>query len=71
MRFGKGWAVMTIFMLSPAMSISWSFSGFRGPTLMKRSLENLFSEIKYLPSASSVSPMVEWLWPGWYWTSIF
>ena len=57
------------FILSPEMSISCSFSGFSGPTLMKRSLENLLSEISHLPSALLVSPMDVWLWPGWYWTS--
>ena len=49
---------------SPEMSMSWSFSGFSGPTLRKRSFENLFSEISHLPSASLVWPMEEWLWPG-------
>ena len=55
----------TSFISSPEMSISWSFSGFSGPTLRNRSLENLFSDISHLPSASLVSPIEVWLWPGW------
>ena len=45
----------------PEMSMSWSFSGFSGPTLRKRSLENLLSDTSQRPSASFVSPMVVWL----------
>ncbi|CUK02966.1 Uncharacterised protein [Achromobacter xylosoxidans] len=55
----------TSFIVSPEMSMSWSFSGLSGPTFRKRSFENLFSDTSHLPSASRVSPMVEWLWPGW------
>ena len=55
----------TSIILSPEMSISWSHSGFSGPTLRKRSLENLFSDSSHLPSASLVCPIDVWLWPGW------
>ena len=60
-KLGPSW---TSFILSPEMSINWSFSGFSGPTLRKRSLENLLSEISHFPSASLVCPIEEWLWPG-------
>ena len=53
------------------MSISWSFSGFSGPTLRNRSFENLLSDMSHLPSASLLSPIEVWLWPGWYCTSSF
>ena len=61
-KLGPSW---TSFISSPEMSINWSFSGLSGPTFKKRSLENLFSEISHLPSASLVWPIELWLWPGW------
>ena len=45
--------------------MSWSFSGFIGPTFRKQSFENFLRLISYLPSASFVWPMEVWLWPGW------
>ena len=54
-----------LLLLVVGMSMSWSFSGWSGPTGRKRSFENLFSDMSHLPSASLVSPIELWLWPGW------
>jgi len=61
-KVGPSW---TTFISSDEMSMSCSFSGFSGPTLRNRSLENLFIETSHLPSASAVSPIEVELWPGW------
>ena len=53
------------------MSINCSHSAFNGPTLRKRSFENLFIDTSHFPSASAVSPIEVELWPGWYCTSTF